>query len=71
MRAHESTAIRHRYPYSAFATSRASPLCDKLFPAGIEAYRKGSAVVAIGVRRRGVGSDNSPRRPAVVQCREG
>ena len=68
MQAHESTAIRPRYPYSAFATSR---LCDKLFPAGIEAYRKGSVVVAIGVRRRGVGSDNSPRRPAVVQCREG
>jgi hypothetical protein len=37
MQAHESTAIRPRYAYSTSASSRASRLCDKLFPAGIEA----------------------------------
>jgi hypothetical protein len=46
----------------AFASSRVSRLCDRLFPAGIEAYRKGSAVVVIGLDRRSVGRDNSTVR---------
>jgi hypothetical protein len=61
MQAHESTAIRPRYAYSTSASSRASRLCDKLFPAGIEAYREGSAVVVIGVRRGEAGRDNGAR----------
>lgn len=36
--------------------------CSSIVPPASRRTLKGSAVVAIGVRRRGVGRDNGPRR---------